>query len=81
MHEAKTHLSKLLARVEAGEEITLARAGRPIARLLPMPSRKRRQPGRFKGMFGNLTVEEALAPLPPEDSGETPSPTDPLKNP
>lgn len=35
VHEAKTHLSKLLARVEAGEEITIARAGRPVARLVP----------------------------------------------
>lgn len=31
VHEAKTHLSRLLARVEAGEEITIARAGKPIA--------------------------------------------------
>jgi prevent-host-death family protein len=36
VHEAKTHLSRLLERVEAGEEITLARAGRPIAKLIPV---------------------------------------------
>ena len=35
VHDAKTHLSRLLARVEAGEEIVIARAGRPIARLVP----------------------------------------------
>jgi prevent-host-death family protein len=35
VHEAKTHLSELLARVEAGEEIVIARAGRPIVRLEP----------------------------------------------
>ena len=35
VHEAKTHLSRLLARVEHGDEIVIARAGRPIARLLP----------------------------------------------
>jgi prevent-host-death family protein len=34
VHEAKTNLSRLLSRVEAGEEIVIARAGRPIARLL-----------------------------------------------
>jgi prevent-host-death family protein len=34
-HEAKTHLSKLLARVEAGEEIAIARSGKVIARLVP----------------------------------------------
>jgi prevent-host-death family protein len=35
VHEAKTHLSRLLQRVEAGEEIELARRGRVIARLVP----------------------------------------------
>ncbi|MBW2263657.1 MAG: type II toxin-antitoxin system Phd/YefM family antitoxin [Deltaproteobacteria bacterium] len=35
VHEAKTHLSRLLERVEAGEEIVIARAGKPVARLLP----------------------------------------------
>ena len=46
IHEAKTQLSKLLARVEAGEEIVIAKAGRPIARLVPLRSRPpARQPG------------------------------------
>src|SRR5262245_31931086 len=35
VHEAKTHLSRLLERVAAGEEIPIARAGRPVARLVP----------------------------------------------
>lgn len=35
VHEAKTTLSRLLARVEAGEEIVIARGGKPIARLVP----------------------------------------------
>jgi prevent-host-death family protein len=35
IHEAKTHLSRLLERVQAGEEITIAKAGKPIARLSP----------------------------------------------
>jgi prevent-host-death family protein len=35
VYEAKTHLSRLLDRVEAGEEIVIARAGRPVARLVP----------------------------------------------
>jgi len=38
VHEAKTQLSRLLARVEAGEEITIARAGQPFARLVPLAS-------------------------------------------
>ena len=42
IHEAKTHLSRLLADVESGQEVTIARAGRPIARLVPAePPRKR----------------------------------------
>jgi len=36
VHDAKTNLSKLLARVEAGEEIVIARAGTPVARLAPI---------------------------------------------
>lgn len=40
IHEAKTHLSRLVERVEAGEEITLARAGRPVARLVPYQARR-----------------------------------------
>lgn len=50
VHEAKTHLSRLLERVEAGEEITLARAGRPVARLVPFRHQQEpRKPGIWKG--------------------------------
>jgi prevent-host-death family protein len=50
IHEAKTHLSRLIERVEAGEEITLARAGRPVARIVPYAARRRpRVPGLWKG--------------------------------
>ena len=49
IHEAKTHLSRLLERVQAGEEITIARAGKPIARLSGIQERpKRRVPGMDK---------------------------------
>jgi prevent-host-death family protein len=49
IHEAKTHLSRLVERVEAGEEITLARAGRPVARLVPyVRPAKPRTPGLWK---------------------------------
>jgi prevent-host-death family protein len=51
IHAAKTHLSKLLARVEAGEEIVIARGKIPIARLTPVRTRPaRRQFGAFKGL-------------------------------
>lgn len=50
IHEAKTHLSRLLERVQAGEEITIAKAGKPIATLsaIRQPP-KRRVPGMDKG--------------------------------
>ena len=51
IHEAKTHFSKLVERVEAGEEITIARAGKPIARLVKYvaPPKPVRKPGTMKG--------------------------------
>lgn len=50
VHEAETHLSRLLERVEAGEEIVIGRAGRPIARLIPFRDRPgRRSPGSLRG--------------------------------
>lgn len=63
VHEAKTHLSKLLERVRAGEEIVIARNGEPIARLCPLETAPRRQPGLLSG-----TVDEAFfEPLPDEE--------------
>jgi prevent-host-death family protein len=51
IHAAKTNLSKLLARVEAGEEIVIARGKTPIARLTPIhASPAKRQFGAFKGV-------------------------------
>ena len=48
IHAAKTHLSRLLERVERGEEILIARNGRPVARLAPLAPARRR-PGRLRG--------------------------------
>ena len=50
IHEAKTHLSRLVERAEAGEEIVIARAGRPVARLVGVgkPPAARR-PGVWRG--------------------------------
>ena len=65
IHEAKTHLSRLLARVATGEEVVIARAGKPIARLVPVaPKPKRRTPGRDKGK--GFIACDFNAPLPPE---------------
>jgi prevent-host-death family protein len=63
IHEAKTHLSRLVERVEAGEEITLARAGRPVARLVPY--RPRREPRKLGIWRGQIWIAPDFdAPLP-----------------
>ena len=51
IHEAKTHLSRLLRRVTAGEEIVIAKGGKPVARLVPVEERQRRELGRDRGLF------------------------------
>jgi prevent-host-death family protein len=65
IHEAKTHLSKLLARVATGEEVVISRAGKPVARLVSVvkPSRKR-VPGRDEGT--GFIADDFDAPLPKE---------------
>lgn len=61
VHEAKTHLSRLLERAHAGEEIILAKAGRPYARLVPLATTGgKRQPGRLQGKVS----DDFFEPLP-----------------
>jgi prevent-host-death family protein len=62
IHEAKTHLSRLLARVAAGEEITIARAGRPVARLVPAAEPAPRSLGFDAGRV--VIPDDFNAPLP-----------------
>lgn len=65
VHEAKTHLSRLLARVEAGEEVVIARNGKPVARLVATERRRRRQPDTFRG---RASIDDSFFdPLPEED--------------
>lgn len=54
IHKAKTELSKLLARVEAGEEIVIARGDEPIAKLVPLPSAEKKNPPRKPGALAHL---------------------------
>jgi prevent-host-death family protein len=61
IHEATTHLSQLIERVRLGEEIIIAKAGEPVARLVPERSRKPREPGSAKGKF--VIHDEFHAPL------------------
>ena len=65
IHEAKTHLSQLLERVEGGEEIIIARAGKPIARLVPFTDDL--SPRTLGVMQGQLQMAADFdAPLPPD---------------
>ncbi|MDX2023852.1 MAG: type II toxin-antitoxin system Phd/YefM family antitoxin [Deltaproteobacteria bacterium] len=62
VHEAKTHFSRLLARVSAGEEIIIARDGRPVARLVPYEARSPRLFGMDQGLF--TVPDDFNEPLP-----------------
>ncbi|MCY3661270.1 MAG: type II toxin-antitoxin system prevent-host-death family antitoxin [bacterium] len=65
VHEAKTNLSRLLERAHAGEEIILAKAGKPYARLMPLaPDRSGRHPGRVPDL---VVGPEFFEPLPAEE--------------
>jgi prevent-host-death family protein len=70
IHAAKTNLSKLIERVEAGEEIIIARGNKPVARLLPMsvPNniRRRRAFGALKGKL-KLPDHVFFDPLPEDE--------------
>ena len=66
--EAKTHLSELLARVEAGEEFVIARGQEPVARLVPLDQRAAQQAAfdemiaaRDGGRIKRVSVDELIA--------------------
>jgi prevent-host-death family protein len=64
-HEAKTNLSKLIDEVQQGAEIVIARANRPVARLVPFRGEPRpRRPGYLKGKV--RVAADFDAPLPPD---------------
>lgn len=60
MHEAKTQLSRLVARVEGGEQIMITRAGKPAAKLVPVAQEKpgKRKLGGWEGKFDVPSPEE-----------------------
>ena len=59
IHDAKTNLSRLVAAAEAGEDVVIARAGRPVARLVPYTERTPRTPGNLR-----ITIEDDFEELP-----------------
>lgn len=63
MHEAKTHFSKLVKRAVAGEEIVVANAGRPVARIVAfVPAQTVRKPGM---LAGKIAIKPGFDELPP----------------
>lgn len=64
IHQAKTHLSKLVEQAAAGEEIVIAKAGKPVARLVGLQRQKqtKRKPGALKGR--GWVADDFDAPLP-----------------
>lgn len=65
LYEAKTRLSRLVEEAAAGEEIVIAKAGKPRARLVSLPAaQRRRRPGGSKGRI--WIAADFDAPLPPE---------------
>ena len=63
--QAKSQLSRLLRRVEAGEEVVIARRGEPVARLVASKPRKKRRPDRLKGKV--VIPDDFFDPLPEEE--------------
>lgn len=65
VHQAKTQLSRLLARVEAGEDVIIARRGEPVARLVGCKPRSKRQADILKGKV--VIPDNFFDPLPEEE--------------
>ncbi|MFA5884133.1 MAG: type II toxin-antitoxin system Phd/YefM family antitoxin [Acidimicrobiia bacterium] len=62
VHEAKTHLSRLLTRVAAGEDVVITRSGLPVARLVPVERTGRRKLGTDRGRI--VIADDFDTPLP-----------------
>ena len=74
VHEAKTQLSRLLAGVERGEEVVIARAGKPVARLVAYDPAAGRKPGSMKGeiRYGDDLIDPLPADIAASFYGEEP---------
>ena len=65
VHQAKTHLSRLLAQVENGEEVVIARNGKPVARLMCVRNQRKPQFGSWKDQ---ISIDDSFfEPLPEEE--------------
>ena len=64
IHAAKTQFSRLIEEVEGGEEVIIAKAGKPVARLVPIDKRAKRKLGLLAGLL--IVPDDFDAPLPDE---------------
>lgn len=65
IHEAKTHLSRLVEEAAVGEEIIIAKSGKPKAKLVPFADEPKREPGRYKA---DIQLSDSFSePLPEEE--------------
>ena len=65
IHDAKTHLSRLVAAAEAGEEVIIARGAKPVVRLVPVTPPRKRVFGAFKGL---ISIDDRFfEPLPDDE--------------
>jgi prevent-host-death family protein len=64
MHQAKTHLSELVKRAEAGEEVVIERRGKPVARLVPVPEEKRTFDSVRGALKGQIWIADDFDELP-----------------
>ncbi len=64
VHEAKTRFSELLERAHGGEEVIIAKAGKPYARLVPIVAPKERMPGAYRGQIEG----DVIGPVGDDDS-------------
>ena len=67
IHEAKTHLSRLISRTLKGDDVIIAKAGRPVVRLVPITTKEARVPGIARGLI-KFMADDFDAPL--EDFAE-----------
>jgi len=68
IHAAKTHLSELIAEAEAGGEVIIARAGKPVAKLVPLEKKAKRRPDRRPGQLkGKIWIGPDFDDPLPED--------------
>jgi prevent-host-death family protein len=58
MHEAKTHLSRLVERAAKGEGFIIARAGKPLVKVVPLEARDESSPRRLGFLAGEITVPD-----------------------